>query len=129
MVPKIEKGREYTNSELISICTMYGREDLVHLLTMSPFTKPFKSDFCSMFPDEIDDVDFGECCFFHDISYGCGGTKLMRFRADSRLVNCVATKFSMEDKEDEGIKLAMLMLDGVRVGGTIGPWAWGFMRE
>ncbi len=124
----IEKGREYSNAELIVVCQVNGRQDLARQLIQKPFTRPFKSDYCSMFFDRVGGVAIGKCCFFHDIAYGCGGSELMRFQADLRLAEDVAKELAKAGKEEEGIGVALAMLEGVRVGGRVGPWAWGFMR-
>ena len=73
---------------------------------------PFTSDGCSAFPDGT----FGQnklwlkCCTAHDFAYWKGGTYSERKAADGALKVCVAEVGQPE--------IALLMLAGVRVGGT-----------
>ena len=74
--------------------------------------KPFTSDGCSSFPDgthEHSELWLG-CCTAHDVAYWKGGTYDERLQADKALRMCVH-----EVGEPE---IAVLMLAGVRVGGT-----------
>jgi len=74
--------------------------------------KPFISDGCSSFPDGT----FGQkklwlaCCQQHDFDYWKGGTYQDRLDSDKALKVCVAKVGQPE--------IALLMLAGVRVGGT-----------
>jgi len=74
--------------------------------------KPFSSDGCSSFPDGT----IGHkslwlaCCTAHDLAYWQGGTFKQREQADIDLKECVAQVGEQE--------IAVLMLAGVRVGGT-----------
>jgi hypothetical protein len=88
--------------------------------------RPFYTDGCSLFPDG----SFGdrrlwcECCFAHDIAYWRGGTQAERKRADEQLRECVLARTGDE-------RLADLMYDGVRIGGSpVFPnwyrWAYGW---
>lgn len=73
---------------------------------------PFTSDGCSSFPDGT----FAQqelwlaCCEAHDYTYWKGGTYSDRVSADKALEACVAATGEPE--------IALLMLTGVRVGGT-----------
>lgn len=85
--------------------------------------KPFTSDGCSSFPDGT--FNQGElwlqCCVAHDLAYWKGGTYNERVIADKALQMCVA-----EVGEPE---IALLMLAGVRVGGSpLWPttYRWGY---
>jgi len=74
--------------------------------------KPFTTDGCSAFPDgtfEQNELWLG-CCVEHDYAYWLGGTYKQRKEADLELERCVA-KVGEEE-------IALLMLAGVRVGGT-----------
>jgi len=86
---------------------------------------PFTSDGCSSFPNGT----FAQqelwlaCCEAHDYTYWKGGTYQDRITADKALETCVAATGEPE--------IALLMLAGVRVGGT--PylptkfrWAYGW---
>ena len=74
--------------------------------------KPFVSDGCSAFPDGTlkQNKLWLSCCYDHDFAYWKGGSYQERLNADKALRYCVA-----EVGEPE---IALLMLAGVRVGGT-----------
>lgn len=74
--------------------------------------KPFTSDGCSAFPDGTftQQTLWLSCCAAHDLAYWQGGSYERRQIADNDLKLCV-------EKVGEP-KIAMLMLAGVRVGGT-----------
>jgi len=74
--------------------------------------KPFKSDGCSSFPDGIFEQNklWLSCCTAHDYDYWKGGTYTERVESDKALKDCVAKVGEPE--------VALLMLAGVRVGGT-----------
>ncbi|BFM13951.1 hypothetical protein R50073_01340 [Maricurvus nonylphenolicus] len=74
--------------------------------------KPFTSDGCSAFPDGTfaQNELWLACCTAHDYAYWQGGTYEERKEADIALQQCVA-----QVGEEE---IALLMLAGVRVGGT-----------
>jgi len=81
--------------------------------------KPFTTDGCSLFPDGyINDRELWQaCCIQHDMAYWQGGTWQQRLDADRQLKACV-TQLGEP-------KIAELMLNGVRVGGS--PyWPTGF---
>ena len=74
--------------------------------------KPFTSDGCSAFPNGSFDHNelWLECCHAHDSSYWRGGNYNERVEADKDLEACVRQVGEPE--------IALLMLAGVRVGGT-----------
>lgn len=74
--------------------------------------KPFTSDGCSAFPDGTFKQKqlWLTCCEKHDFDYWKGGTYEDRVKSDNNLKQCVS-----EVGEPE---VALLMLAGVRVGGT-----------
>ncbi len=74
--------------------------------------KPFTSDGCSSFPDgTLQHKDLWiECCTAHDYAYWKGGTYAERNAADKELRQCIAAVGNPE--------IALLMLAGVRIGGT-----------
>lgn len=85
------------------------------LIPVQVFTmelKPFTSDGCSSFPDGTFEQNqlWLRCCEAHDFAYWKGGTFQDRMDADFELTQCVA------QVGDE--RIALLMLAGVRVGGT-----------
>ena len=81
----------------------------------------FESDGCSLFPDQslINEADWCDCCFEHDLAYWKGGTKDERLAADEKLRDCVLEKTGDED-------LAELMYNGVRFGGS--PYFYNWYR-
>ncbi len=93
------------------------------LSACSSTLNPFTSDGCSAFPDgTLQHKDLWlDCCTAHDLAYWQGGTYNDRVAADEALRMCVH-----EVGEPE---IALLMLAGVRVGGTpILPttFRWGY---
>lgn len=82
------------------------------ILASADTLKPFSSDGCSSFPDGT--LSHKElwlaCCTAHDLAYWKGGSYQQRLEADNELKNCVE---GVGEKE-----IALLMLTGVRVGGT-----------
>lgn len=73
---------------------------------------PFTSDGCSSFPDgtfQENELWLG-CCRAHDYAYWRGGSYQQRLDADKELKACVERLGQP--------KIALLMLVGVRVGGT-----------
>jgi len=74
--------------------------------------KPFTSDGCSDFPDGTfkQKALWLTCCKQHDFEYWKGGTYQERLVADKTLESCVTAVGEPE--------IALLMLAGVRVGGT-----------
>lgn len=74
--------------------------------------KPFSTDGCSAFPDGTmkENTLWLSCCTAHDYEYWKGGTYNQRLEADKSLKQCVATNGKPA--------IALLMLAGVRIGGT-----------
>ncbi|WP_028862809.1 hypothetical protein [Psychromonas aquimarina] len=73
---------------------------------------PFTSDGCSAFPDGTIEQNklWLSCCTKHDYDYWKGGTYQQRIESDKALKLCVTQVGEPE--------VALLMLLGVRVGGT-----------
>lgn len=73
---------------------------------------PFTSDGCSAFPDGTltEQTLWLECCTAHDLAYWQGGNYQERLAADRELLQCVRRA------GEPGV--AMMMLVGVRIGGT-----------
>jgi len=85
--------------------------------------KPFTSDGCSDFPDgTLTQKDLWlECCTAHDFTYWKGGSRHQRIDADNDLHECVS-------RVGEEV-IALIMLAGVRVGGTPffpTKYRWGY---
>lgn len=89
---------------------------LVSMLLMSTtkadVLNPFTSDGCSLFPNGTFEQQnlWLDCCQKHDFAYWKGGSYQQRLSADKALRICVE---NVEQPE-----IALLMLFGVRVGGT-----------
>ena len=83
--------------------------------------RDFSSDGCSLFPDRslINEDDWCECCFEHDIAYWKGGTEEERLLADQALRDCVFEKTGNRE-------LAEAMYTGVRLGGS--PYFYNWYR-
>jgi hypothetical protein len=81
-------------------------------LSLAGELKPFSSDGCSAFPDGTltQNQLWLVCCTAHDYAYWKGGSYEDRLLADSELKQCVV---QVGEKE-----IGLLMLAGVRVGGT-----------
>lgn len=94
-------------------------------LVQADTLKPFSSDGCSAFPDGTFEQNqlWLRCCTAHDVAYWQGGTYQQRVDADKALRRCVAAVGEEE--------IALLMLAGVRVGGspffpTSFRWGYGW---
>lgn len=94
-------------------------------LVQADTLKPFSSDGCSAFPDGTFEQNqlWLRCCTAHDYAYWQGGTYQQRVDADKALRRCVAAVGEEE--------IALLMLAGVRVGGspffpTTFRWGYGW---
>ncbi len=94
---------------LVVICSILL---LIPRLALADSLQPFISDGCSSFPDGTFEQNqlWLKCCRAHDFAYWKGGTYQQRIDADLALQECVA----QIGKEE----IALLMLAGVRVGGT-----------
>jgi hypothetical protein len=106
---------------------------LVIFVILLPFTSTayaedlqlFSSDGCSAFPDgSVSQNELWlECCTAHDFAYWQGGSYSERMNTDLELHECVS-KVGEEE-------IALLMLAGVRVGGspffpTAFRWGYGW---
>ena len=82
---------------------------------------PFSSDGCSLFPDAslINETDWCDCCFQHDVAYWKGGAEQERLAADQQLKQCV-----LQTSNDR--VLANIMYEGVRFGGS--PYFYNWYR-
>lgn len=85
---------------------------LLPALAQASELKPFTSDGCSAFPNGTPEQKelWLKCCTAHDYDYWKGGTYEQRLASDKALKSCVA------QVGEPGI--ALVMLAGVRVGGT-----------
>lgn len=85
---------------------------MLSMASQAETLKPFASDGCSAFPDgKIEQNELWlSCCQQHDLAYWQGGTYQDRLDSDQALKVCVS--------EVGEPQVALLMLAGVRVGGT-----------
>jgi hypothetical protein len=85
---------------------------LISAMAQADELQPFTSDGCSAFPDGtlLQNELWLKCCTVHDYEYWKGGTYEERLESDKALKECV-TKVGEPE-------IAILMLAGVRVGGT-----------
>ena len=85
---------------------------MASLVASAETIKPFTSDGCSAFPEGTRQQKelWLQCCTAHDYAYWQGGTYSERMDADLALHQCV------QQVGEESI--ALLMLAGVRVGGS-----------
>jgi len=85
---------------------------LLPISALAEEIRPFTTDGCSSFPNGTFEQNqlWLSCCTAHDYQYWQGGTYEERLAADEELESCVA-----EVGEPE---IAVLMLGGVRVGGS-----------
>jgi hypothetical protein len=123
------KGARVTIEQMQHLCEAKGLPHLWQRITADPPRKPFASDGCSLFFNQIAGVSIYPACFFHDLKYWAGyptmdpAEQLERFVADAELMIDVASL---------GVDLfvAETMFRGVRTGGAPGalPFAWGFGR-
>lgn len=73
------------------------------------FTRQFKTDICTAWPNQLGDKDWSHCCVEHDLYLWAGGLKAELKNANLRLHACV--------KENSSKLMADIMLFGIRVGG------------
>ena len=85
---------------------------VISVSVSSDILKLFESDGCSAFPDGTSEQNelWLSCCHKHDLAYWRGGTYKARLESDRALESCVTNVGEPE--------IALLMLAGVRVGGT-----------
>jgi hypothetical protein len=111
------------------LCEAKGLPLLWKKIADDPPQRPFASDGCSLFFNEIAKISIYPACFFHDLKYWSGyptstpAERLERFIADAELMTDVATL---------GVDffVAEVVWRGVRTGGgpVQLPFSWGFGR-
>ncbi len=109
------------------ICLESGMMNLWTIIEGYPPKRDFKSDGCSIWPDNWAGHDLYPACFMHDLKYWCGTVNddVGRLKADLELALDVLN-ISCD------IQLAMMMLQGVRIGGNEmfrQRFSWGFGRR
>jgi len=109
-----------------TICLESNLRVLWATIESDPPKNDFKSDGCSIWPDNWTGYDLYPACFLHDLKYWCGlpNDEEARMLADLELAIDVLRITGLPT-------LAMLMLQGVRVGGNElfrQRFSWGFGR-
>jgi hypothetical protein len=123
------KGMVVSLQDIQLLCEAKGLLRVWQRIAAEPPPKPFVSDGCSLFFNQLANINIYPACFFHDLKYWCGypvstpDERLERFIADSELMVDVAVL---------GVDffIAETMFRGVRSGGgpSALPFAWGFGR-
>ena len=108
------------------ICEHYNLLALWKKIKKDPPSLAFSSDGCTMWPDLTGGKDIYEACFLHDLKYWSGypNEDVERLIADAELMIDVA-------RIRQSTKMAELMYQGVRIGGTDKlkmAFSWGFGR-
>ena len=119
-------NEEVSLSRIHEICVFYKLPDLWDKIEKDPPASVFKSDGCTMWPDNTGGKDIYPACFLHDLKYWAGhpGEDVERLVADAELMIDVA-------RIRGSTKMAETMFHGVRVGGTDKlklAFSWGFGR-
>lgn len=123
------KGTVVSLQDIQRLCEAKGLARVWQRIAADPPPKPFVSDGCSLFFNQLANVNIYPACFFHDLKYWCGypastpAERLERFIADSELMVDVA-------RLGVDFFIAETMFRGVRTGGgpSALPFAWGFGR-
>lgn len=108
----------------LSSCGFFGEkvDQTFASVGFKPELAEFKSDGCTLFPDQSQSADWCRCCTAHDLAYWQGGSEDERLVADQKLRACVLA-------ETKSVELAELVFDGVRIGGLpiLPTWyRWGY---
>lgn len=124
VLPK--KGVEVPLDELKLICLELNLEVLWQSIEEDPPSKVFKSDGCSVWPDNWGGFNLYPACFKHDLKYWCGRMFDHQGRLQADLELALDVLAITKD-----VKLSMMMLSGVRTGGNEIfklRFSWGFGR-
>lgn len=121
------KGERVSLAEIKTICEHFGLMELWAKIEADPPGKPFASDGCTSWVDQVKGVSIYPACFLHDLKYWAGypGEKVERLAADAELMIDVARIL-------KSTAMAETMYAGVRVGGTEhlkAKFSWGFGRQ
>lgn len=121
------KGERVSLAEIKTICEHFELMQLWAKIEADPPGKPFASDGCTSWVDQVEGRSIYPACFLHDLKYWAGypGEKVERLAADAELMIDVARIL-------ESTAMAETMYAGVRVGGTEhlkANFSWGFGRQ
>ncbi len=108
------------------ICQAFDLPQLWKKIEKDPPAMIFKSDGCTMWPDETNGISIYQACFLHDLKYWAGypGEDVERLIADAEFMIDIA-------RIRQSTKIAETMFHGVRIGGTDKlkmKFSWGFGR-
>ena len=123
------KGAFVSMDDIRRLCEAKDLPRLWLRIAADPPPKPFMSDGCSLFFNQLANINIYPACFFHDLKYWSGYPvatpveRLERFAADAELMVDVASLGA-------DFFIAETMFRGVRTGGGPGslPFSWGFGR-
>ena len=120
-------GEEVPLEQIKLICEHFGLHTLWAKIERDPPPRPFVSDGCTRWVDEVNGVDIYPACFRHDLKYWAGfaGERVPRLKADA--------EFMVEVAELLGeTAMAETMFAGVRLFGgekLEATFSWGFGRQ
>lgn len=122
-----EPGQEVSLDEIKVLCEAFGLDELWRKIERDPPARPFTSDGCTRWVDEVKGVDIYPACFRHDLKYWAGypGEKVARLKADAELMVEVAELLGETP-------MAETMFAGVRLFGgdkLEATFSWGFGRQ
>ena len=108
------------------ICEHFDLPNLWKKIEKDPPAMTFKSDGCTMWPDETNGISIYQACFLHDLKYWAGhpGEDVERLIADAEFMIDIA-------RIRQSTKIAETMFHGVRIGGVDSlkmKFSWGFGR-
>lgn len=120
-------GQEVSLDEIKVICEEFGLAELWAKIERDPPPRPFVSDGCTRWVDEVNGVDIYPACFRHDLKYWAGykEEKVARLKADAELMVEVAELLGETP-------MAETMFAGVRLFGgekLEATFSWGFGRQ
>ena len=126
-----EIGKTLSLKEVKELCLYFELPELWEKIKKDPPKKPFKSDGCSCWPEDWNDVagkkvSIYSGCLRHDLHYWAGyaGESIEKFLADVELMVSVVLK-------TKRVGLGVAMFLGVILGGSEKfktPFKWGFGR-
>ena len=119
-------NEEVSLNKIKQICEHFDLPELWQKIEKDPPAMAFKSDGCTMWPNETNGKNIYQACFLHDLKYWAGhpGEDVERLIADAELMIDVA-------RIRGSTKIAETMFHGVRLGGNENlrqAFSWGFGR-
>lgn len=122
-----EPGQAVSLVEIKAICDHFGLVELWAKIERDPPQRPFASDGCTRWVDEVKGVDIYPACFRHDLKYWAGypGEKVARLKADADLMVEVA-ELTGETPMAETMFAGVRLFGGEKLEAT---FSWGFGRH